>query len=265
MKLSCQEHLVPGDTFAERLASLEGWGYQGVELTSYEGGLISREDEIKAALADSPVQASTICGGHNAQFIHRDQANREETVRQLRQLLKLAAAVGANGCIAVPLFNRDPRVLSLEPYAGTALLQRNLLVSILRPLAKEAADLGVCILIEPLIRYESDFPKDLCEAASICDEIDSAGMKLMADFFHMNVEEADIAATLLEGARHVGHVHFADSNRRPVGNGHTLMEPIADALREIGYDGCISAEAFDWPDPDAAAKQTIDSYRKYFG
>ena len=63
----------------------------------------------------------------------------------------------------------------------------------------------------------------------------------------------------------MGHLHFADSNRRPIGNGHTVMEPIAKALKDIGYSGCISAEAFAWPDSDAAAKQTIDSYRKYFG
>ena len=97
------------------------------------------------------------------------------------------------------------------------------------------------------------------------DGLNTNGVTLLADLFHMNIEESDIAATLREGARHVGHVHFADSNRRPVGNGHTDMKPIADALREIGYDGCISAEAFDWPDPDAAAQQTLDSYRKYFG
>ena len=123
----------------------------------------------------------------------------------MRQLLKLAAAVGAIGCIMVPLFNRDPRVLSLEPYASTEQLQRDLLVTIMRPLAQEAADLGVCILIEPLIRYESNFPQDLAEAASICDEVDSPGLKLMADFFHMNVG----------GSRHRGQSHRGRAARAP--------------------------------------------------
>ena len=115
-------------------------------------------------------------------------------------------------------------------------------MSILRPLAKEAADLGVCILIEPLIRYESDFPKDLCEAASICDEIDSAGMKLMADFFHMNVEEADIGASLEAVARHLRHVHLADSNRQVPGQGHTDFVSGFRTLRKIGFDGYAALE-----------------------
>ena len=50
MKLSCQEHLVPGTTFADRLANLAAWGYEGVELTGGDGRLLAREDEIKAAL-----------------------------------------------------------------------------------------------------------------------------------------------------------------------------------------------------------------------
>lgn len=32
MKLSCQEGLVPGKTFAEKLRNLEAYGFEGVEL-----------------------------------------------------------------------------------------------------------------------------------------------------------------------------------------------------------------------------------------
>ena len=242
MKLSCQENLVPGPTFADRLANLSAWGYEGVELTDFDGMLRSRVDEIESALADSPVRASTICGGSNVQFIHPDRSRREESVRQQREILGLCARFGAVGCIVVPLFNRDPRIPGLEPVATTDQLQRDLLVALMRPLAKEAADLGVCVLLEPLIRYESDFPRDLAEAASICDEVDSPGLKLMADFFHMNVEEADISASLKSAARHLRHVHLADSNRQVPGRGHTDFVAGFRALRQIGYDGYAALE-----------------------
>ena len=80
----------------------------------------------------------------------------------------------------------------------------------------------------------------------------------------MNIEEENIAQALRHGSKYVGHVHFADSNRRAVGFGHTPIAPIAEALREIEYRGCVSAEAFDWPAPDTAAQKTIDSFRKFF-
>ena len=242
LKLSCQENLVPGESFADRLANLAAWGYDGVELTDFDGRLRSRVEEMTAALADSPIQVSTICGGNGSQFVHRDQANRVESVRQLREILKLTAAFGAVGCVVVPLFNRDPRLPGLEPYATTAQLQRELLVASMRPLAREAVDLGVCILLEPLIRYESNFPKDLAEAASICDEVDSPGFKMLADFFHMNVEEADIAASITAAARHIEHVHLADSNRQVPGRGHTDFVGGFRALRQVGYQGFAALE-----------------------
>ncbi|HEX6986838.1 MAG TPA: TIM barrel protein, partial [Planctomycetaceae bacterium] len=63
----------------------------------------------------------------------------------------------------------------------------------------------------------------------------------------------------------VGHVHFVDSNRRPVGNGHLDVRAAVAALREIGYDGYLSAEAFPYPDPDAAARQTVRAFRYFIG
>ena len=54
-------------------------------------------------------------------------------------------------------------------------------------------------------------------------------VKLLCDLFHMSIEEANLAATLRTAGSLVGHVHFADSNRRPVGGGHTDFAPIAKA------------------------------------
>jgi sugar phosphate isomerase/epimerase len=60
------------------------------------------------------------------------------------------------------------------------------------------------------------------------------------------------------------HVHFADSNRRPVGNGHADFHTVAQALKEINYKGFVSAEAFPYPNSKDAATQTIQSFTYYF-
>ncbi|MDB5297590.1 MAG: hypothetical protein JWO31_3573, partial [Phycisphaerales bacterium] len=36
------------------------------------------------------------------------------------------------------------------------------------------------------------------------------------------------------------------------------------ALRQIGYAGYVSAEALPYPDPAAAARQTIEAFRTHF-
>jgi sugar phosphate isomerase/epimerase len=87
---------------------------------------------------------------------------------------------------------------------------------------------------------------------------------LLADLFHMNIEEVDIAAALGAGAGRVGHVHFVDSNRRAAGLGHIDYAPIARALEAIGYAGYAAAEALPFPDPDAAARQTMNAFRRCF-
>jgi sugar phosphate isomerase/epimerase len=98
----------------------------------------------------------------------------------------------------------------------------------------------------------------------LLDSLSTRNVVLLADLFHMNIEEADPAAALRAGGARIGHVHFVDSNRRPAGLGHIDLRPIAAALQEIGYAGFASAEALPYPDPDAAARQTIEAFRKYF-
>ena len=65
----------------------------------------------------------------------------------------------------------------------------------------------------------------------------------------MNIEEVNIAQALRETANNLGHVHFVDSNRRPVGCGHLDIPPIALALHAIRYDRYLSAEALPYPEP----------------
>jgi sugar phosphate isomerase/epimerase len=80
----------------------------------------------------------------------------------------------------------------------------------------------------------------------------------------MNIEEVDSSAALRAAGSLIGHVHFVDSNRRPAGMGHIDYRPIVAALDEIGYDRYASAEALPYPDPESAARQTIQTFRKYF-
>jgi sugar phosphate isomerase/epimerase len=235
VKLAAQEGLVPGERFADKLRALQEWGYDGVELNGRQ--LRERLPEVKAAPAESPVKASTVCGGLPNSFTSPDKAVRQENVEAARVLLRCAAEVGAAGIIFVPRFNRTDGVPDLSPLHTVRELERNLLVAVLRPLAQEAADLGVCLILEPLNRYEARFPKDLAEALSICEEVDSAGLRLMGDFFHMSIEEADIASSLRAAAKYLVHVHLADSNRLVPGRGHTQFKEPLRALREMGFGG----------------------------
>lgn len=133
----------------------------------------------------------------------------------------------------------------------------------LAALAGRAARRGVLVLYEPLNRYETNLFNRQGEAAAFLRTLTAPNVKLLCDLFHMNIEEASMADALRAVGPLVGHVHFADSNRQAIGWGHTDMKPIMAALREIKYDGFLSAEVLPLPDSIAAARQSIESFRRW--
>ena len=135
------------------------------------------------------------------------------------------------------------------------------LADALRIAGKAAAKYNVPFIYEPLNRYETNLINRLTDGADFIEANALENIVLLADLFHMNIEEADTSASIRAAGKHVGHVHYADSNRRAMGFGHTDPKPIIAALREIGYSGHLSAEILPLPDPLTAAQQTIQSIR----
>jgi len=133
----------------------------------------------------------------------------------------------------------------------------------LNELGRRAGDQGVKLIYEPLNRYETNLINLLGDAVNFLKTLEAGNVTLLADLFHMNMEEASMGDAIRSAGDSIGHLHFADSNRRPVGMGHTDMKEIAEALRDIDYGNYASAEAFPYPDPDAAAAQTMKAYKEY--
>ncbi len=133
----------------------------------------------------------------------------------------------------------------------------------LRDLGQRAGKLGVSLLYEPLNRYETNLFNRAEDAAAFLSRRKIRHVKLLCDLFHMNIEETSLPDTLRAVARQLGHVHFADTNRRAIGFGHLDVKPIIETLREIGYAGYLSAEVLPLPTSEAAARQTMRAFRKF--
>jgi len=192
---------------------------------------------------------------HGLTLTHPDAAVRARAADFIREMIDFGARL------------RAPAIVGSMQGPGTEGTDRarmlDWLAEGLDALGRHAADRGVPLILEPLNRYETRVLNRLGDAAALLEERGLANVHLLADFFHMNIEEASIPDALRRAGRRVGHVHFADTNRRPVGGGHLDVPPIVDALREIGYTGCLSAEALPYPDPDAAAAQTMKAFKRH--
>ena len=75
---------------------------------------------------------------------------------------------------------------------------------------------------------------------------DAGGRNLFVhmDTFHMNIEEADIAAAIHRNAGLLGYAHVADSNRGTLGGGHFDLKGFFSALALVGYAGDFTVESF---------------------
>ena len=138
---------------------------------------------------------------------------------------------------------------------------------VLKWLGDALADLGEYakrwdqpLFYEPLNRYETNLVNRLEQAAALIETHDAGNAKILADLFHMNIEETDIADSIQNAAAHIGHVHFVDSNRWPAGYGHTDMGAAFQALRQFGFTGYLAVEAFPLPDQLTAAKKSAEAF-----
>lgn len=139
-----------------------------------------------------------------------------------------------------------------------------LLGAALDELGEYAERKGVCLIYEPLNRYETNLITTIADGVAFLETLSTKNVRLLADLFHMNIEESDLAEAIRGGCEHIGHVHFVDSNRRAAGMGHIDYGPIAAALQTIEYAGYASAEALPLPDSRAAATQTIAAFNQLF-
>ena len=143
----------------------------------------------------------------------------------------------------------------------------HLLADGLSTLGDRAMQNGQVLLYEALNRYETNLLNTQEDAANFLIEhsLVNNGVRLLCDLFHMNIEEVDVAETITRlGSKKqdlIGHIHWADSNRRAMGFGHTDSTAIYQALKAIGYDRYLAAEVFPLPSPAEAANQTIASIK----
>ena len=171
----------------------------------------------------------------------------------IRSIIELAGQFGAPAIIG----SMQGRIASVDQ-RESSMAQ---LAMAIETLAEHAAQFGVPLLIEPLNRYETNVFTDLQSTASWLHALPTKNVRILADMFHMNIEEADMAQSIREFGSMIGHVHFADSNRRAIGLGHTDAHSVVQALREVGYSGYLSAEVFPAPSADVAAEKTMQSFR----
>jgi sugar phosphate isomerase/epimerase len=236
-------------------------GFDAVEVFPPSADAVNA-DELRSLLDDNGLSLAAVGTGagwvkHKLSLTSADEATREKAIAFVRSIMDLAAKFEAPAIIGSMQGKWEGAVtkpVALR-YLGNALFK----------LDDHARDIGTTLLYEPLNRYETNLINTLGDAVQVISGIGADNVKILADLYHMNIEETNIPDAIRNAGSRIGHVHFADSNRRAAGLGHTDFLPIVSALVEIGYEGYLSAEVLPLPDPDTAARQTMATFRQIVG
>ena len=99
--------------------------------------------------------------------------------------------------------------------------------------------------IEPLNRFESHFINIAADAVKFIEDVGFPNVKVHLDTFHMIREEDDIAGAVRDTGAHLGYVHACENQRGIPGSGLVPWSDFFGALKQAGYDGCVTIESFD--------------------
>lgn len=237
-------------------------GFDGVEVFAPDASTF-QGDALRSLLNDHRLKLAAAGTGagwikHKLALTSPDAAIRRQAIGFVRAMIDAAGSLGAPAIVGSMQgrWRWGDKVSSNDAFA--------MLADGLGELEDAARAHGVPLLYEPLNRYETDLFTRVADAAGFVRSSHLQNTKVLADLFHMNIEEQDVPASIRAAGSTVGHVHFADSNRRPVGLGHTDIGAVVAALKDIGYDGYASAEALPYPNSDEAARQTMESFCRFF-
>jgi sugar phosphate isomerase/epimerase len=245
---------------AEACRKAQKLGFDAVEVFPPSADAVDPQ-KLRILLNDHGLQLAAV--GTGAGWVKRkltltnpDPASRVKAREFIREIIDFAGQLRAPVIIG-SMQGRSAD--GVEPPTA-----RGYLADALELLGEHARQYDVPLIYEPLNRYETNLGNTLESGSRLIRSLSTTNVVLLADLFHMNIEEIHLADAIRSAGRLVGHVHFVDSNRRAAGFGHLDFAPIAQALHEIGFNGFVSAEALPLPDPDAAALQTIHAFRRFF-
>jgi sugar phosphate isomerase/epimerase len=238
----------------EGLATAQRLGCQGVELNILDPQEVDGA-ELQRLLRRHELAVCTLATGqafgkHGLSLVSADPEVRRRTMARLEAHTLLAARLECAVTIGLirGLLSGDES----EQSEGSKRIADGL-----GQFAHMADGMGVRVLLEPLNRYECNNVNSLPDGLALIEDIGAANLYLLADTFHMNIEDVDMAANLRAAGSRLGYVHLADSNRQAPGSGHTSFAPLIEALRAIGYKRYLSAEVQPAPDDVSAAEQFV--------
>ena len=216
-------------------------GFDGLEI--FYGRTLEMDDkevaDIKAACKANDIEMY-ISGGYGRDL---DISSLDEDVRKnaVKKSIELAHAFNRIDAHNFSGINYGAWCNFDNPDKKDKLFEQS--AKSLKEIGKVCEDLDISWNMEVVNRFESCMLNTAKEARVLADMVDNPKINILLDIFHGMIEEDDLAEAIrIVGKDRLGHYHMGSNNRRPPRECFLPLQDVCDALKEIGYDRCISFE-----------------------
>jgi len=216
-------------------------GFDAVEIIPFDPGNFPAA-KVKAAAADLGLAINTGYGmplEYNT--ISPDPKVRRAGIEFSKKLIDLSVAAGAEvfgGMIYCGWGYLTGRMRTEEEWKWA--------VEGYQEIASHAQATSDLVLgIEPVNRFESHFINIAADAVKFIRDVGLPNVKVHLDTFHMIREEDDLVEAVRTADGLLGYVHACENQRGIPGRGQVPWVAFFRALKEVGYDGCVTIESFD--------------------
>ncbi|HEC92414.1 MAG TPA: sugar phosphate isomerase/epimerase [Candidatus Atribacteria bacterium] len=246
------------EDFKESIQKVANLGFDGAELAVRNPKDLKVEDIINI-IKESNLEVPAIgtgqaYGEEGLRFSDSNEIVRKMAIERINNQIIFASHFNAQVIIGLIRGKVNESVSREEA--------ENWTIDCLRKCTEFAKNFNVRLTLEPVNRYESNFINTLSEGVEFIKRVGASNLGLLADTFHMNIEEVSIYDSIIQAKDYITHIHFADSNRWAPGCGHLDFAKIVQTLKKIDYQGYVSAEILPSPDPDSCARLTIEHLNK---
>jgi len=215
-------------------------GAEAVEFALEEGGLVEGTI-LRRALESLDLGCSAIgMFGTERDLSSPDAATREKGLEYARRCFDIcaeagiavfsAACVGAGGS---EWLSNDER-LTRYKYAAECL----------QKVGEIAAMVHVPFCVEVLNRYEDSILNTSAQGCELMKMTAHPYVGFHLDTFHMSLEEDSFGNAIRLAGKHLFHLHASESQRGAPGTGIVPWREVAEALRDINYQGFATIESF---------------------
>ena len=243
LKLVCTEGLVPGNSLTEKGHYLAEIGYSGMAIfpdPAQWNDKLTREVLDMEKTTGVKVCEVVFMGEVYGHLMDKDPKIQRQAIELYKQSIALCNQLGAITEMEYQYCPQDPLPL-FDVYQKMPAEEEKVFVDIIREF-DAVLQPGAHMLIETINRYESKYLNSMASCKDIIQKAGTQNVGILADTFHMAIEEASIPDAILDGGDMIKYVHLGDNNRLAPGLGSTNWKAAVAALKKIGYDGYMNLE-----------------------